>query len=516
MAGSRVGNSLRNIFAAWGGQAIYALANFVVRAVFVKTLAQEFVGLETLFSSLLTILALADLGVGTAIVFALYEPLAKQDKELVKSLMRLFQRAYIIIGVVIITIGAIMAPNVRLLLGANAPHIPLLEIYFFCFVLDSGISYFFSYKSSLIHADQKSYIVYLIQYAFHIAMCLFQIAVLLFTANYLLFLACMITSTLIQNIILAVTANRMYPYLKEKNIAPLPKDILTSIKKNVAGLMLHRIAGVASTPVNNLVITTFIGLSVTSIYGNYLLVVQALDRILQKVFDSIVASVGNLGAEESEARQYEVFETTLFVNALAYGVISGGMLCAFNPFITMWVGAEWQFPLYLVALIVVLFYVKGMRSAAISFTSAYGLYWVTKWKAVLEAISLPLLSVILVQPFGMVGVLVASMISSLGISTIYEGWGIYRHGFHQPLHLYAIAFTKYVIVSVAAMLGAFWLCSLIALPPIVAFFVYGLIGVVSVGGVLLLCFGRTREAREAYDIIRRVGSKVVGKLRRAS
>ena len=145
VASSRVANSLKNVFAAWGGQALYALASFVVRAVFVATLAQEFVGLETLFASLLTILTLADLGVGSAIVFALYEPLATDNKEVVKSLMRLFKRAYIVIGIVIIALGIILAPNVRLLLGADAPDIPLLEVYFFCFVLNTGISYFFSY-----------------------------------------------------------------------------------------------------------------------------------------------------------------------------------------------------------------------------------------------------------------------------------------------------------------------------------------------------------------------------------
>lgn len=512
VASSRVANSLKNVFAAWGGQALYALASFVVRAVFVATLAQEFVGLETLFASLLTILTLADLGVGSAIVFALYEPLATDNKEVVKSLMRLFKRAYIVIGIVIIVLGIILAPNVRLLLGADAPDIPLLEVYFFCFVLNTGISYFFSYKGSLINADQKSYIVYLIQYAFLTVMCLFQIAVLVITHNYLVFLICMIASTLFQNIVIALTANRMYPYIKEKDVKPLDRGILRSIEKNVVGLMMHRIAGVASTPVNNLVITSFVGLATTSLYGNYLLVIQAMERILAKVFDSIIASVGDLGVREGEQRQYEVFQTAFFVNALVFGGVAGGMMCSFNSFITLWVGSDWCLPDYLVILIVLLFFVKGMRSAGETFTSAYGLYWITKWKAVLEAIFLPVLAIILVQPYGMAGVLIASMISSLGISTVYEAWAVYRHGFHMPLRAYIRMFSLYVLVCVVAMLAAFWLCTNMALTGIVGFLVNGLVGMVITAGVVVLVFGRTRPAREAFGIAARIFNHVIAKL----
>ena len=165
---SRTSNTLKNVFAAWGGQAIYAIGSFAVRAVLISQLAQVFVGLESLFSSILTILSLADLGFGSAIVFALYEPLAKGDKESVKSLMRLFKRVYITIGIVIIVLGAALTPNIRMLLGPDCPDIPLIQIYFFCFVLNTGVSYFFSYRGSLLMADQKSYVVYLITYAFQI------------------------------------------------------------------------------------------------------------------------------------------------------------------------------------------------------------------------------------------------------------------------------------------------------------------------------------------------------------
>lgn len=510
---SRTENSIRNVFAAWGGQAVVALTQFIVRAVFVACLAQEYVGLETLFSSVLTVLSLADLGIGSAIVFALYEPLAKDDQEAIKSLMRLFKRAYIVIGCAIIVLGFAIAPFIRFIVGSDAPNIDHLELYFCCFVLNTGISYFFSYKGSLITADQKSYVVYLIQYAFSFVMALVQVAVLLLTHNYLLFLACMIASTLLQNICIAIKANKMYPYILEKDVKPIDRAVLVDIKKNVLGLVIHKVAGVASTPVSNIVITSFVGLATTSLYGNYLLVVNSLTRIMDRLFDSVIASVGNLKSSESEERSYRVFQATFFINAFLYAVVSGGLLCSFNAFIGIWVGESWEFPPFIVVMIVLLFYVKGMRSAALTYTSAYGLYWYTKWKAVLEAVTLPLLAVILVKPLGIVGVLLAGIISSVCISTVYEAWAVYRHGFHRPLRCYIVAYAKYTTASFVALALAFFICTLLPLTGVLSFFVFGFVGVMVPGVVYLVLFGRTSEFLELKRQVQNIFGRVAGKVK---
>ena len=513
MAGSRVLNSMRNLLAAWGGQACSVVLSFVVRAVFVAVLAQEYVGLETLFSSILTILALADLGIGSAIVFALYEPLAKDDVETIKSLMRLFKRCYVTIGCTIIAIGMVLAPFVRNFVGEGAPDIPNLELYFFCFVLNTGISYFFSYKGSLLTADQKSYIVYLCTYGVQILLSVVQIIFLLVTHNYLLYLVFMVLATLLQNALAAHIATKKYPYLKDKNVQPLPKELLNSIVKNVFGLVIHKVAGVCSVPVSNLVITSFINLATTSIYGNYLMITNALTRIVDRAFDSIIASVGNLSAEESEERQYEVFKTTFFINAVVYACISGGLLCSFNAFIEYcWIGADWLFPSEVVIAIVLMFYVKGMRSAGLTFTSAYGLYWFTKWKAVLEAFTIPVLSVLLVRPFGIIGVFAASIISSVCVSTIYEAWAVYRHGFHRPLRQFALQYVIYAVSGIGSVAAAFVICEILPVTGILAFLVKGFIGVGVPFALYMLLFGRTRECKECAGIFARFGGKIASKL----
>ena len=511
---SRTSNTLKNVFAAWGGQAIYAIGSFAVRAVLISQLAQVFVGLESLFSSILTILSLADLGFGSAIVFALYDPLAKGDKEAVKSLMRLFKRVYIAIGIVIIVIGAALTPNIRVLLGPDCPDIPMIQAYFVCFVLNTGVSYFFSYRGSLLMADQKSYVVYLITYAFQIVMCVAQISVLLLTQEYLYFLICMVCSTLFQNIVIAYVSGKRYPYLKEKDVKPIDKDVLHDVKQNIVGLFMHKIAGACSTPASNLIITNVVGIGATALYGNYLMIVNALTQVLTKMFDSIIASVGNLGVTESKERQNEVFRTTFFINGLLYMVVSCGFICAVQPFIDFLAGTDWRLEPVTVFLVVFLFYVKGMRDAALSFTSAYGLFWKTKWKAGLEAIFLPLLALLLAFPLGLNGVLIGCAISSLAISTTYEGWAVYKFGLERPLSEYLILFAKYLLLATVTMAGLLWLCELIPINGLLGFFVKGALGVVVSTAIWMLLYRKTREWEECLGIFKRVMSKISGKLKK--
>ena len=513
MTESRTVNSLRNMFAAWGGQAIYAIGQFVVRAAMISQLPQVFVGFESIFSSVLTIISLADLGFGSAIVFALYKPIAENNKEAIKSLMRLFKRVYITIGVVIIALGAILTPNIRAILGADCPDIPYIQAYFFCFVLNTGVSYFFSYRGSLLYAHQKSYIVYIITYSFQIVMCIAQVTVLLLTQNYLIFLICMVCSTLFQNIVIAVVSGKMFPYLKEKDVQPIDKVVLKDIKQNIIGLFMHRIAGVCSTPVSNLIITNVVGLTITSLYGNYLLIVNALTNVLSKAFDAMIASIGNLSVKESKERQNEVFKTTFFINSFLYVVISTGFICSVNCFIELLAGDGWCFGNVTVFLIVYLFYVKGMRSACSSFTSAYGLYWKTKWKAVLEAIFLPVFALILAFPLGIDGVLLGCMISSLVISTVYEGWAVCRFALESSLRKYIAQFAIYALQALVVIVATFALTELIPLHSILGFIVKGAIGVVISSAVWFLLYRKTREWEECAGILRSLSGKLCGKFK---
>jgi hypothetical protein len=317
----------------------------------------------------------------------------------------------------------------------------------------------------------------------------------------------MLVMTLLQNVIIVWRANRMYPYLVERSpIVPVDRETLGGIKKNVFALVLHRIAGIAAVPMSTIIISTNVNLGAVASYTVYnTQIVVALARVLDQVFDAIVASVGNLAVTESAKRQLEVFETTFFVNAFLYAVASIVLMCVVDDFVGyIWLDTDYLFPPHVTVLLVILFFLKGMRSAGLSFTSAYGLYWFTRYKAILETTVLLVLSLILVINLQIAGVLIAGIISTLCISTIYEGYMLFKHGLKCSSRRYFLRFALYS--ALALVLGgiAWVLCAFVAGHGIIPLFIkLGIALVVSSVGFCLV-FLRSRELRECFSILRRL------------
>lgn len=504
---SRTLQSLKNVSAIWVGQFVSILCTFAVRMVFVRYLSQDYLGLETLFANVLTILSLAELGVAAAIVFSLYEPLATEDHEAVKSIMRLFKRAYTIIGIVIAVVGCILAPHIELFIG-ETPDIPYLHVYFLFFVANSSVSYFFSYKASLITADQKNYIVSLIRYGFQILLCIAQALVLILTSNYFLFLTCMLIATLGQNICYSIAANKMYPYLREKDIQPIDPDVLNAIKRNVSGMVIHKTSSIVNAPVNGVVLSVFSNLSTVAIYGNYLLVMNTLGKLVDQMFDAIISSIGNLNVTESKERQYEVFRTSFFVNAFIVGTFTVCYLPLVSPFIEFAFGPDYLFPFDVVVLFAIWFYFRGIRDATLSFISAYGLYWETKWKALAETIFLLCTTIPLTYFFGIRGLLIANIIVQVCISLLFEGLIMHKHGLMRGAGKYFASAILYSLVALVLCLVSAFAVSLIPDSAIVRFLIGGVICVIIGLGGYFIVFNRTREFQEVTGIAKSLFNRI--------
>ena len=507
MSQSRTIASLKNVSVIWLGQLVSVLCTFITRMVFVRYLSQDYLGLETLFSNVLSILALAELGIGSAIVFTLYKPLAEDDHEAIKSIMRLFGRCYNVIGVVIAILGCIIAPNITLFIS-DTPDIPHLSLYFLFFVGNTSVSYFFSYKGSLISADQKNYIVALIRYAFQIGLSLAQIAVLVLTGSYLLYLTCMLLSTLFMNITTAVTANRLYPYLKEKDIKPIDPEVLGTIKRNVAGMVIHKSSSVVNAPVNGVILSWLTTLSTVAIYGNYLLVMNSLARVVDQMFDAIVASIGNMGVEASPERQYEVYRTSVFVDSMLFGALVACYAALIAPFVEFAFGGNYLFPMHVALLFAAWFYFRGIRDASLSFISAYGLYWQTKYKALAETIVLLATTIPMTYFFGIEGLLVANIFVQVFISLLWEGLILHKHGFKRSAAGYFARQGLYTLVGVVLTVVACVVVSFIPGGPILRFLV-GAVACLVIGfGGYALVFWRTREMREVLGIVKSLAARL--------
>lgn len=423
---SRTSNSLKNVFIGVGGQIFSILIGLVTRIFFVRLLAQEYLGLNGLFSSILTTLSFVELGIGPAIVYSLYKPLAEKDNEQIQALMDLFRKAYVTIGIVVGVVGAVLTPFLPYLIKDMPENIPYIEIIYLLFVVNTSVSYFFSYKRSLIIADQKQYITTAYHYAFYFVMNVLQIVFLYITRNYFAYLLLMILFTLLENIAISQKANRMYPVIKEKCIVALSPAYRKEIITNVKAIILHKAGTIVHLVSDNIIMGKFFGLISVGIYSNYLLVLTPLNAIGAQVF-SFTASLGNLKVTSNDDRAVGVFRVMEFIDFWVYAFFSVCLFILFNPFIEIAFGEKYLFPMVTVTLIVLNFFIDGRRKAILSLKEGYGIFYQDRYKPIAEAVAKIILSVLLAIKFGVNGVFVGTLLSRI-ICIVVEPYVVYKYG----------------------------------------------------------------------------------------
>ena len=498
-------SSAKNLVLALIGQAFGLIISFIARIIFVKFLSDEYLGLNGLFTNLLTMLSLVELGVGSALVYSLYKPLADGDNEKVKSLMDLYRKAYNIIGGVVLIIGILFIPFYRYLIS-EVPSISHLDFIYILFVLNTAISYFYSYKRSLIICDQKRYIATIYRYVFYFLLNVFQIIVLFLTHNYILYLITQVVFTWLENICISIKADRMYPYLKDKNIKKLDKKELNTISKNVRAMLFHKIGGVVVNSTDNILISKLVGLIAVGMYSNYYLITSALDTITAQFFNAITASVGNLGACTNSKKVKETFNTTFFLNYLIYGVITVCLLILFNPFIEVWLGKKYLFDFGVVLVITICFYLKGIRKTCLTFKDALGLFWQDRYKPIIESIINLVASIILGIKYGVLGIFMGTIISTVTTSLWIEPYVLYKYYFKENIIDYLYRFIKYTLVVVLTYLIVQKIVILISINGILGLLIKGVVSLILSILIMTIVFIKTNEIKHMKKIFKDIKS----------
>ena len=363
---TRTKSTINNLIWAFIGQAIGLIVSFVARIIFIKVLGAEYLGLNGLFTNILTILSLAELGVGSAITYSLYKPLAQNNKEKLKMLMNVYKNVYRVIGTIILFLGIALTPFLNIFIK-DIPNIDNIEIIYILFVINTAVSYFYSFKRNLIIADQNRYIATIYRYGCYIIMNLIQIIYIVLTKNYLGFLILQIAFTFIENILVSIKANKMYPYLKEKKIQKIDKKTKSEIIKNTKAMMMHKIGGIVVNSTDNVLISKFIGLIEVGKYSNYVLITTALNTIISQIYNSLTAGIGNLYVENDKQKMYNVFKK---VNFLTFAVTFFScifLMVLFNDIIQLMADSSYLLEIWVVFVIVLNFYITTMRKSVISF-----------------------------------------------------------------------------------------------------------------------------------------------------
>lgn len=427
---SRTTNSLRNAGTAIGGQLLNNLLKFACRTAFIYTLGQEYLGISSLYTNILTILNISELGFASAVTYSLYDPLARQDQEAIRSIMAFFRTAYRVIGLVVLGLGLALMPILPKLMTGVTDKVNIYQ-YYLIYLLQTVVSYlFFAYKSTLLVADQKKYAVDLVSYLCQVVMNLAQIAVLFLFHSFLLYTILAIVANIMQNITTAILVDRRYPYLKEP-AKKLTRKEGKQIVQRVYAASLYKISTAIGVATDNLVISSMVSILAVGLYNNYAMIIQIIQKLLSSLFQSVSSSLGNLYATESRAKNEFVFRSLNLLNNFLVTTCSVCFLVLFQPFIALWVGEAYLLPFSVVVTAVVNFATNYLQNVVQIYKNASGVFVRGKYRALATAVLNLGISIVLAKRIGITGVLLGSIISRMVTTWWFDGWLLYRAGFGQ-------------------------------------------------------------------------------------
>ena len=451
----RTKNSIKNIIMNF----LYNLLNyglrFASRIFFVKTLAEVYLGVNGLLSNVLGILALTELGIGTAIGYSLYDPLAKNDTKKVRSLMQFYKKAYQIIALVVLVLGLILLPFIPYLIK-DTTGIENLSIIYLIFLLNMVIGYLFSYKRTLINSDQKNYLIVPYTMFFNIITSVLQIVVLLIFKNYIIYLLVQSICTIVENIVINRYIDKKYPYLvSNEEVTPIEKEELSTIKTKIKALLLHKVGSYTLSSTDNLIISKLIGIVVVGIYSNYSLIISMVSSFIYLLISNVISSLGNLIASENPKKCLKVFDEMNFTCFVLYGISSICLINLFNPFIELVFGTNYLLSMLVVYIIVINHYLTGMNNVVISIQTASGLYEKDKYVPLIQSAVNLIISIYLAKKIGLAGVFIGTIISTL-IPLIVKPCIVDKEIFKEKISLYFKDFTiQTIIIVLSAIISAF-------------------------------------------------------------
>lgn len=439
---SRSTNVIINAISGVGGQLFTSILAFVCRTYFIKLLSTAYLGVNGLFANILSLLSLAELGIGPAIIFSMYKPIKDNDEEHVARLMNFYKKAYSIIAVVVAVIGLALVPALPYLIK-DTSGIENLGLIFILILSNTVTSYLLAYKGSMLMADQKAYVTVIFRNVFAVVQNVAQILVLIWTGNFILYLIVQIVTTLLTNIIQAIYVNKKYPFLVKYRKSKIDKQEQKGIMRNVKGMMMHKIGGFVLNGTDNLIISKFVGIIAVGIYSNYSMIITLIKGYLKQITSAFSASVGNLIAKEDSEHCYSVYNTVMYGFYWICGLCSVCFYVLFTPFILLWLGDEFLLSKNVLLVIIMNFYVYAVHSGNDSFINASGLFWETKFKPIVESIINLVVSIILVKYLGLVGVFIGSV------------FAYFCTGWIEPKMLYSNMFKKSFIKYVVKYLAFF-------------------------------------------------------------
>ncbi len=515
---SRSTNTLFNFTSSIGGQLISIFMQFVVRTVFIKTLGKSYLGINGLFSNVLTMLSLAELGVGSAILYKLYKPIAENDHKRIAVLMKFYKTVYRYIGIAVAIIGLCLIPFLPYIIkdGGKLEKLGINMSFLFCLYLFKNVSsyLFFAYKTAIIKANQKEYLLNIINYFFTVGISLVQIVALLIYPNFTLYVFFMIAEVILQNIVGGILSDKMYPYIKDAGDDKLSREEAVGIFKDCGALFLYKINAVVLKATDNIVISMFLGIDFVGLYSNYYIFYTTIGTLFTKIFNSVSHSIGNLHASNQGDHEYEIFKTIHLVTAILGATAAVGIFVCADELVNVWIGPDWLIAQPFSLLMGIEIFTRCYRLILSKFRTTMGLFRQAKFRPVAGMIINIVISVALVKHWGICGVLVGTIVADWTTLMWYDPIVLHKVGFNNkyPVSGYFLCLIKYIVTAAVVAGADFFICKTVLNGfGWVSAIVHILIVAVTVPGSLLLVSAKTQEGK----YLLKVGGRYVKKFKKA-
>lgn len=503
MSESRTKNTKRNIAVSFIYTAITMLFQFVSRSVLIKYLGEEYLGLSSLFTSVLQVLNMAELGFSGAIVYNMYKPLAENDIDTVCALLAYYRKIYRTIGVIVLVSGLIVTPFIPRLIKGEYPGTINIYFLFLLYLVNTAVSYFlFAYKASLLEAVQRMdleklayLIVTVIQYAL-------QILAVVLLKNYYFFVAVMIVGSAARNLTAAFIAKKYFPqYVCRGEIsAENKRDIISRVK----GLLICNISGVTYTTFDSIILSAFVGLTAVARYNNYITVMNGVLTIITIVRGAMQASVGNSVAKESVKKNYNDMLLWQFLFSVIATWCVSCMAALYQPFMTLWMGEDKLLPMIDVVLICCWFNVSTVQHAYFLYLSGNGLWWELRGPYIGSTLCNLVLNIILGKIFGVTGIIFATLVATTVFGLIWQCRIIFRSYYKISSAKYLGRQYLYFAVSMAIGAITYGCSRLVRIPGLMGLMIIAAICLTVPTTLLFLVYFKTDIFRKAWTFAKRV------------
>ena len=502
---NRTQNATKNILFGVIKQIYQLLIPFVIRTAMIYKMGTQYVGLGSLFTSILSVLNLTELGIGSAMIYSMYKPIVEDDTEKICKLMNLYKLYYRVIGTVIMVVGVALTPLIPKLVTGSVPSDIDLLILYYINLGTTVLSYFmFSYKKSLLFAHHRvdveskiSLMVFTIQYILQL--------IAIYMESYYLYALIVLVTTVVNNIVSAIIVDRMYPQYKAKG--ELDIDEKKEINSRISDLFTAQVGGVVVDSADAIVISAFLGLTILGIYNNYFYIMTAIFGFIGIIFNACKAGIGNSIIVESADKNYNDLKKFLFMISWITGVCTCCLLCLFQPFMKIWVGDKLMLEMPLVICMCIYFFLHEINRLINTYKDAAGMWHEDKWRPLVVALINLGLNLIMVQHIGLFGILLSTVLSMLFVGMPWLLYNLFTVIFHRNAMEFIIRMLLYAFIAVVTSLVMYFVCQHIEVDGVIGFIVKGIVVFLGANIIFLISLFKLEEFHQSKELLMKMLKK---------